>query len=127
MSEQNTTRLMWVVALLFVVAAIAFITIESRKPGKYDEFAQCLSDKGAKFYGAFWCPHCQNQKAMFGKAAKKLPYTECSTPDGQNQLQVCKDAGVTGYPMWSFTDGSTINGEAELSVLAEKTSCVLPQ
>lgn len=127
MSEQNKTRLMWVVALLFVVAVVAFIIIESRKPGKYDEFAQCLSDKGAKFYGAFWCSHCQNQKAMFGKAAKKLPYIECSSPDGQTQLPICKDAGVQGYPMWSFADGTTIEGEVKLDVLAEKTACVLPQ
>ena len=118
---------MWVVALVIVVVAVAFVVIESRKPGKYDEFAQCLSDKGAKFYGAFWCPHCQNQKAMFGKAAKKLPYIECSTPDGKTQLTICKDAGVTGYPMWSFADGSKIEGEVKLDVLAEKTSCVLPQ
>ena len=25
----------------------------------YDTFAQCLSDAGTKFYGTFWCPHCQ--------------------------------------------------------------------
>lgn len=127
MSEQNKTRLMWVGALVVVVAAVAFVVIEGRKPGKYDEFAQCLSDKGAKFYGAFWCPHCQNQKAMFGKASKKLPYIECSTPDGQTQLSICKDAGVASYPTWSFMDGSKIEGEVQLDALAEKTSCVLPQ
>lgn len=118
---------MWVGVLIVIIGAVTFITIESKKPGKYDEFAQCLSDKGAKFYGAFWCPHCQNQKAMFGKAAKKLPYVECSSPDGQTQLPICKDAGVQGYPMWSFADGTTIEGEVKLDVLAEKTACVLPQ
>jgi hypothetical protein len=40
---------------------------------KYVEFAQCLSDKGAVFYGAFWCTHCKSQKQMFGApAVKKL-------------------------------------------------------
>lgn len=127
MSEQNKTRLMWVVALLILIAAVAFVVIESRKPGKYDTFAQCIADTGAKFYGAFWCPHCQNQKAMFGKAAKKLPYVECSTPDGQSQLKICKDAGVTGYPLWTFADGTRLEGEVKLDVLAEKTACTLPQ
>ncbi len=118
---------MWVVTLAIIVVAVVFISVEDKKPAKYDEFAQCIFDSGAKFYGAFWCPHCQSQKAMFGKAAKNLPYTECSTPDGKSQLPICKDAGVTGYPLWVFADTSRIEGEIKLDVLAEKTSCVLPE
>ncbi len=124
----------YIALFVFVIGGIILVKMNTEKASNdpasltsMDVFAQCLSDAGAKFYGAYWCPHCQNQKAMFGKAAKKLPYIECSTPDGQAQLPICKDAGVTGYPMWSFADGSTINGEAELDVLAEKTACVLPQ
>ena len=90
-------------------------------PGKYDQFAQCLADKGAKFYGAFWCPHCQNQKRMFGsKSAKLLPYTECSTPDGKGTTQACIDAGVKSYPTWKFADGTELVGEIPLIQLAEK-------
>lgn len=98
-------------------------------PGKYDQFAQCIKDKGAIFYGAFWCPHCQEQKAEFGNSAKLLPYIECSTPDGQGQTQVCKDAGVISYPTWQFNASTTdrLTGKVELAKLAEKTSCVLPQ
>jgi thiol-disulfide isomerase/thioredoxin len=96
------------------------------QPGKLDSFAQCLGDQGATFFGAFWCPHCQNQKALFGKSEKFLPYVECSTPDGQGQLQVCIDEDITGYPTWEFADGERLNGEVELSVLAERTGCELP-
>jgi len=39
--------------------------------------AKHLSASGAKFYGAYWCPHCADQKAMFGQAAALLPYIEC--------------------------------------------------
>jgi thiol-disulfide isomerase/thioredoxin len=95
-------------------------------PGKYDELAVCLKDKGAVFYGAFWCTHCQSQKKLFESSAKLLPYVECSTADGQGQLQVCKDKKIEGYPTWIFADGSTLNGEVPLSTLAEKTSCALP-
>ena len=28
--------------------------------------AQYLKKKGAKFYGAYWCPFCTKQRAMFG-------------------------------------------------------------
>lgn len=96
-------------------------------PGKYDEFATCLKDKGAIFYGAFWCPHCQAQKKLFGSSAKLLPYVECSTLDGNGQTQICIDKGVNSYPTWDFADGERINGEVSLDKLVEKTSCVLPQ
>jgi hypothetical protein len=97
----------------------------SAVPTQYDEFAQCLSDAGAKFYGAFWCEHCKNQKDLFENSSK-IPYIECSTPNRQAQTQQCTDAGITGYPTWIFADGSQLSGSQELSVLAEKTNCALP-
>ena len=98
-------------------------------PGKYDEFTTCLKDKGAVFYGAFWCSHCQAQKKLFGSSQKLLPYIECSTIDGQSQTQACIDKKISSYPTWEFTDGSRLNGEIPLAQLAEKTSCEssLPQ
>jgi thiol-disulfide isomerase/thioredoxin len=94
--------------------------------GKYDAFATCLKDQGATFYGAFWCPHCQNTKKLFGSSQKLLPYVECSTPDGKGQTQICIDKNVTGYPTWEFADGSRLNGEIPLAQLSEKTACALP-
>ena len=113
---------------LFVLAGIIGISYrENNTPGKLDGFAQCLKDKGAIFYGAFWCPHCQNQKKMFGRSAKLLPYVECSTPNGQGQLPVCNDKKIEGSPTWEFSDGSREGGEVPLSALATKTGCTLPQ
>ena len=94
--------------------------------GKYDELATCLKDEGAVFYGAFWCPHCQAQKKLFGSSAKLLNYVECSTLDGNAQTQACIDKGVKTYPTWEFADGSVLTGEIPLEQLAEKTSCALP-
>ncbi len=91
-----------------------------------DSFATCLKDKGAVFYGAFWCPHCQDQKKEFGSSAKLLPYIECSTPDGQAQTQICTDKKIEGYPTWIFADGSKLTGKATFEQLADKTSCPLP-
>ncbi|HEV7702438.1 MAG TPA: hypothetical protein VGO63_03310 [Candidatus Paceibacterota bacterium] len=95
-------------------------------PGKYDEFATCLKDKGAVFYGAFWCPHCQAEKKLFGSSVKLLPYVECSTADASGQTQICIDKGVKSYPTWEFADMSRLTGEIPLQQLADKTSCVLP-
>lgn len=102
-------------------------TTNSTQPGKYDQLAQCLKDNGAIFYGAFWCPHCQNTKAEFGSSAKSLPYVECSTPDGQGQLDVCKTKNIQSYPTWEFKDGSRLTGEISVADLAKKAGCNLPQ
>lgn len=94
--------------------------------GKYTDLAECIAKSGAKFYGAFWCPHCKAQKELFGDAAEKLPYVECSTPDGKEVNQICKDAGVEGYPTWVFANGTRATGEVPLASLASSTSCTLP-
>lgn len=98
---------------------------EQYAPGPLDGFASCLKDKGAVFYGAFWCPHCQNEKSLFGRSARLLPYVECSTPDGQGQLDICKQKKVETYPTWEFSDGTRETGEVPLATLADKTGCVL--
>lgn len=117
---------MWVVIIGLIVVGAIFLVKEGNKPGELNTFAQCIEQSGAKFYGAFWCPHCQNQKQLFGKSAEFLPYVECSTPDSQGQLDVCKQAGITGYPTWVFPNGSKVSGEQTLEELAEKTGCELP-
>ncbi len=120
------------VIVLLVIGVVASVLMGagndgmSAGPGKYDQFAQCIADKGAKFYGAFWCPHCQTQKKLFGKSAKLLPYIECSTADGNGQLQICKDENIEGYPTWVFADGTQASGEQTFEQLAAKTSCELP-
>ena len=111
---------------LTAVAGGYFLWRGAQKPGELDQFALCLGDKGAVFYGAFWCKYCNAQKKMFGASQKLLPYEECSTPDGRSQLPFCKDKGITSYPLWEFADGSRLNGVVSFEQLAEKTSCVLP-
>lgn len=116
-----------IIAVLVVLGGIYAVMFSRTAKGEYNTFAQCLKDKGAVFYGAFWCPHCQNQKKMFGNAARLLPYVECSTPDGNSQLPVCTQKGIKGYPTWVFPDGTEQNGEVSFDTLAEKTGCVLPE
>ncbi len=129
---ENRKKVFFIAISLLVIAVFGLSVLnskgsESAKSGKYDTFAQCIKDSGATFYGTFWCPHCQNQKKMFGSSAKLLPYVECSTADAKGQTQICIDKNITGYPTWEFADGARLSGEVELSTLAEKTSCVLPQ
>lgn len=124
---ENKIKIIIIIAV-FIIVSLAGLWINwDRKPGKLDAFTQCLKENGATFYGAFWCTHCQSQKALFGKSAKYLPYVECSTPNGQSQLAVCKDKNVESYPTWEFKDGSRLNGAISLTELSGKTDCQLPQ
>ncbi len=129
--NQNTGPIIIGIVVLAIVAGGLVFFGSSQNPAsgsnKLDSFAQCIKDSGAIFYGAFWCPHCQAQKKLFGASAKLLPYVECSTPDGNGQLDQCKTKDVKSYPTWDFPDGTRLNGEQQLSVLAEKTQCALPE
>ena len=121
--------------------------------GKYDTFAQCLKDQGATFYGAFWCPHCAAEKALFGTSVHLLPYVECSTPDASGQDATCNAKQIESYPtwefttpikfpdaevasmtaptqtgnVWSFVPGSQLRGVQTLQQLSDQTGCALPQ
>ena len=123
----NTKIFIVIIAVLIIAGFFQFILnpkSSSTKISKVslDNFATCLKDRGAQFYGAFWCPHCQNQKKLFGRSADLLPYVECSMPD-MKMNQLCKDMGIKGYPTWIFADQSRLSGEISLEILADKTSC----
>ena len=115
-----------IAAAVFAIAMFGAMYLAA-KPSDLLPLAKCLKEKGATFYGAYWCPHCQATKRMFGSAAAELPYVECSTPDGKSQLQVCKDKGITNYPTWVFADGERLTGEQTAAQLAQASGCALPQ
>jgi len=120
----QTKFILFIGIVVIIIGGLAFLP--DKKSGKLDSFAQCLADSGTEFYGTFWCSHCQNQKKMFGSSQKYLPYIECSTPDGKDQLQICKDAGIEGYPTWIFPDKTRLSGEISFEILVNKTNCELP-
>lgn len=130
MQQNSQAKIFFGVIGLLILGVIVTVLLRSNTtppgPGKYDVFAQCLKDKGATFYGAFWCPHCQDQKKLFGSSVKLLPYVECSNAAGNAQLPVCTEKNISSYPTWEFADGSRLTGEVALATLAEKTSCELP-
>ena len=60
-----------------------------------------LSESGVKFFGAYWCPRCQEQKAMFQASAKRLPYVECSSGGRGSPLTApCVVENIKSYPTW---------------------------
>ncbi|MBI2476534.1 MAG: hypothetical protein HYV67_04835 [Candidatus Taylorbacteria bacterium] len=128
MEKRNRiTIIAGIIALVIIIGLLFYAGRAEGGPGKFDGFAQCLKDKGVIFYGAFWCPHCQNQKALFGSSKKYLPYVECSTANSQGQIEICKANKIANYPTWAFADQSTTTGEMALAALSEKTGCELPR
>jgi hypothetical protein len=122
-----TALLVVALPLLAVLAYGGWRAYDRFTPGKYDQFAKCLGEKGAKFYGAYWCTHCKAEKVRFGKSAKYLPYIECAPQDSTELAPECKQNGVTAFPTWKFSDGTTEVREMELAELASRTGCELPK
>jgi uncharacterized membrane protein len=63
--------------------------------------AEHLTASGAVMYSAYWCPHCHDQKEMFGKeAAKTLKVVECAPTGKNNEAKLCQSKGFEGFPSW---------------------------
>ncbi len=81
--------------------------------------AQHLSNSGAVMYGAYWCPHCQDQKKLFGiEGAMSIPYVECDASGPNAEPQKCRAAGIDGFPTWKIEE-QTLSGTQTLEDLAE--------
>ena len=111
---------------LLFLALFAVLAIAGCKHADYGTFAKCLTEKDVKFYGAFWCPHCQNQKAMLGDSMQYVDYIECSLPDKSGQTPICEGAGIEAYPTWEFADGKRMEGELTFLQLSQLSGCRLP-
>lgn len=115
----------WGILIVVIVVGVGSTFFIQAGPGQHDKLAQCIKDQGVIFYGAFWCPHCQRTKGLFGSSAKLLPYLECSTPDGQGQVQACKDKNIESYPTWERPDGARMTGEHPLEEWASFSGCTV--
>lgn len=117
-------------AVLVVFGLIGFAVYRHIGPSPLSDFAKCLEEKGVTFYGAWWCPHCQNQKRLFGSAQRHLPYVECSPGRVRTTSPECTAAGIESFPTWKFVEGtpggSVLTGEQTLVSLSEKTGCAIP-
>ena len=102
-------------AVVVLAVHLHYAGIWGKSIGPEDPYLRALAEHlakaDAKFYGAYWCPHCAEQKRLFGSSAGRLPYIEC-TPLGPNaaQARVCEDRGIQTYPTW------IINGQRHAGV-----------
>lgn len=113
---------------------------ESANPTSLGEFAQALTDAGVRFFGAFWCPHCNRQKELFGDDEDLLPFIEVTAGDPAvlgsvilNDVGLGNDLTlnptgrpVTSFPTWEFQDETRVEGFQTLASLSELSGIPLP-
>ncbi|MBI2135875.1 hypothetical protein HYU06_02275 [Candidatus Woesearchaeota archaeon] len=129
--------------MLFVLSIfVSFVFASCDQPSnpEVDNFAKCITEKGVTMYGVFWCPHCANQKKMFGSSFKLINYVECDPrciKDENNKLpiycngmignpELCRQKNVKLYPHWEFSDGINEEGVMTFEDLAAKSGCSAP-
>jgi hypothetical protein len=126
-SSRNWGRIAIYGVLIVAAFGLAYY-LYHRNQHQNDAFAHCLGARGVKMYGAYWCPHCQEQKEKFGASFEYAPYVECGVKgDPRAQSQVCKDENVKHYPTWQFPPtGERVERIFTLEELSDRTGCALP-
>jgi len=114
------------VVLIIAAFGLAYY-LGHRSQHKHDAFARCLTARGVKMYGAWWCPHCQDQKKEFDASFEFVPYVECGVKgDLHAEAQVCKDENIHHYPTWQFPPtGERVERIFTLEELSDRTGCPL--
>ncbi|MBE9029545.1 vitamin K epoxide reductase family protein [filamentous cyanobacterium LEGE 11480] len=100
------------------------------------QLANHLKSTGATMYGAYWCPHCCEQKQLFGQSAMKdLNYVECAADGPNQQSDVCRQVVPEvekltgekfGFPTWKI-NGQYYPGRKPLTELAQLSGYKGPQ
>ena len=91
------------------------------------KLAEHLTQEGAVMYNAYWCPHCHDQKEMFGKeAGSYLNQVECAIDGKDNQAELCKSKGIEGFPSWEI-NREIFAGTKSLKDIAELTNYLGPK
>jgi len=94
-------------------------TIQGRSMPTQLALAKHLQNIDAKFYGAYWCRFCRDQRAMFGaEGARELPYVECASDGYQSATPMCiAKREIGGYPTWEIS-GKFYGGMRSLEELS---------
>ena len=111
-SSETKYYIIAAVIAVLMIAGTAYFVYSANRPGPYDNFAKCLTEKGAVMYGAMeWCKYTQGQRAMFGKSFKYINYHEFT-----------ELPGISKTPTWVI-DGKWYENAQSLDKLGELTGC----
>jgi len=112
-----------IISIIFLLLFIYYLTESGyffrTDNSKIELFSKCLTDKGVVMYGSKYCPHCRNQKALFGDSFKYINYIDCT-----ENTKICAEKGITYVPAW-LINGKKYTGEMSLEKLARLSGCEL--
>lgn len=113
-----------------------FFIVDTESGEAETQLAKHLKASGATMYGAYWCPHCCEQKQLFGQTAMKdLNYVECASSGKNADPEQCKAVVEAveaqtgekfGFPTWKIGD-RYYSGRKTLPELAELSGYSGPQ
>jgi len=109
----------WFAIVLIVVLIGLSINTQMKKSGEFDDFAKCLTEKGAIIYGNDYCSYTIKQLNFFGKSQKLLNYVKCINNEG-----LCNSKGVDITPTWEI-NGETYSGVKTFEDLSSYSGCDL--
>lgn len=114
-------------AIFFIFCTVFIVSYAIHSAGADDDLgpsdryqtnlAKHLGEDGAVMYGSFRCPHCIDQKKMFGEAFRNIRYVECHSMGPDPNPSLCLAKGIRSYPTWEI-NGRFYEGLLSLDELA---------
>ena len=115
--KPNNRKLIFIITssviVVLIAAGIGFSFVNSSKPGPLDDFAKCLTQKGAVMYGASFCKYTSAQKGMFGNSMKFIDYRDFT-----------EDSNIRITPTWKI-NGEYYQNAQSFDKLASITGCAI--
>jgi len=114
-------RRYFIFAALGLAIILLSLSVNSymKKPGQYNDFTNCLTEKGAVIYGNDFCSYTAQQLNYFGKSKKYLNYVKCIDNE-----ELCNSKGVSITPTWEI-NGKSYSGVQTFERLSAITGCDL--
>jgi len=114
----------YLIAIIFGLIALiiigVLIFVPHQPAANMNDFAKCLSGKGAVLYKSLNCPFCQKEIEAFGDSFRFVQHVDCL-----QEPQKCLDAGIRGTPTWVFSDGRKFEGLQGVEKLSQESGCPL--
>ena len=90
---------------------------------RLDDFAKCITDGGATFYGTYWCPQCDRQREAFGRSDRYLNYVECASRDSDEAKRECKRADT--LTLTNDTEQKVLGADVAVAEFVGDADCLI--
>jgi glutaredoxin len=108
-----------IITLVIIIAIIIFSFIILNTNNKAEiskETAKCIGDKST-LYVQLGCPHCEDQKEMFGENLQHINVIDC-----YYEKEKCISQNISMIPTWDISDKYYV-GVQSIDKLKTLTGC----